>query len=124
MKTFELERHQLGFEEQSGLLRQSNLLVEQLRKKVELLRGEYHNLEKEFSQKVASQDAQLAEKDEKLKSFTALERDLEDAFAAGEGSLCLFSLSGSQEAIANVFAATLGGSSAMSSRRMTQTLQL
>jgi uncharacterized protein (DUF3084 family) len=83
-----MERLGITYEETVSNLKQSNLQIEQLRKKLEVVTTEYYSLQTEREKRVAELETQLADKSEKLETYEALEKDLDMALiSAGQGTL-------------------------------------
>lgn len=81
-----MERLGITYEETSSNLKSSNIQIEQLRKKLEVVTTEYYTLQSEREKRVAELETLLAEKSEKLETYEALEKDLDMALiSAGQG---------------------------------------
>jgi diaminopimelate decarboxylase len=78
MKSFELERLQLLFEESQANLTEANLGVQKQSNKVELLTREYYELKTASDLKIGGLEAHLTEQDANLSSYESLEKELDD----------------------------------------------
>lgn len=102
VKAFEMERTMIAYEEINSNLKQSNIVIDQQRKKIDvrstrcgeeltvlqLLTAEYYNLKSETHKKLTELEATLNEKEEKLTAYEALEKDLDAALlSVGQGPL-------------------------------------
>ena len=86
LKAFEMERLTITYEENSTNLKQCNIVIDQLRKKVEVLTTEYYTLQGERDKRIAELETKLSEMNEKLETYEALEKDLDYALvSAGNG---------------------------------------
>jgi progesterone-induced-blocking factor 1 len=93
MKAFELERLGITFEETMSNLKQSNILIDQQRRKIEVLTTEYYTLQTEKEKKVTELEAIVADKEEKLATYEALEKDLDMALLTiGQGKIHLLEI--------------------------------
>ncbi len=71
-------------------MKQSNIIIEQQRKKIEILTNEYYSTQAEKDKKLVELETVLAEKEEKLLAYEALEKDLDFALiSAGQGKRSL-----------------------------------
>ena len=91
LKAFEMERLTITYEENSTNLKQCNIVIDQLRKKVEVLTTEYYTLQGERDKRIAELETKLSEMNEKLETYEALEKDLDYALvSAGNGKYKFF----------------------------------
>jgi hypothetical protein len=77
VKTFEMERTTINYEETVSNLKQCNLIIDQQRKKIEIITGEYYQLQNITTKEIAELKTYLNEQSEKLSSFESLEKDLD-----------------------------------------------
>ncbi|KAL4235445.1 Progesterone-induced-blocking factor 1 [Mactra antiquata] len=78
LKNFELERTQLVQEETVKNLKESQLEIEKLTKKAEVLTKEYYGQQTALEKRIAELESTLQEKDIRLKTYENLEKELDD----------------------------------------------
>ncbi|XP_060607865.1 progesterone-induced-blocking factor 1-like [Ruditapes philippinarum] len=78
LKTFELERTQLLQEETVKNFKETQLEVEKLTKKAEVLTKEYYSQQTGLEKRIAELESALQEKDGRLKTYEKLEQELDD----------------------------------------------
>ncbi|KAL5012861.1 hypothetical protein ScPMuIL_011412 [Solemya velum] len=90
IKGFESERTQMLYEETVRNLKESQLEVEKLQKKLEVLTKEYYSMQNTLEKKVMGLESSVSDKDVKLETYEKLEKELDDvvmqAAAEDEGS--------------------------------------
>lgn len=78
VKAFEAERSQMLYEETVKNLKDSEMEVEKLQKKAEVLTKEYYGLQTAMEKRMVEMEAQLAERNSKLDTYERMERELDD----------------------------------------------
>lgn len=115
LKEFEYTRSTLLCQEQEANLTRANLQVEQFCKKFEVTKEEYNTLRNDTERKITELETTLLHRDEKLTTYEALEKDLDDALVAyGETG---------KESTPD-FMSTYTMTPTVTQRRMKQTVQL
>ncbi|CAF1252438.1 unnamed protein product, partial [Didymodactylos carnosus] len=78
MKTFELDRLQLLYEENLKNMKTSQIDIEKLQKKNDLIQKEYFNLQVQSDRRMMEIDTELNEKRTKLQIYENVEQELDD----------------------------------------------
>ncbi|XP_074649605.1 progesterone-induced-blocking factor 1-like [Tubulanus polymorphus] len=78
IKSFELERTQMVYEETVKHLKECQIENEKLQKKTEALTKEYYALQTTTERKITDLESQLSEKSSKLDTYEKLEQELDD----------------------------------------------
>lgn len=78
VKAFEAERTQMLYEETVKNLRDSEMEVEKLQKKAEVLTKEYYGLQTAMEKRMVELEAQLSERSAKLGTYERMEHELDD----------------------------------------------
>ncbi|XP_052815474.1 progesterone-induced-blocking factor 1-like [Mya arenaria] len=78
LKTFELERTQLVLEETVKNQKETQLEVEKLTKKAEVLTKEYYVQQTGLEKRIAELESQLQEKEGRLQTYERMEKELDD----------------------------------------------
>ncbi|KAK7096662.1 progesterone-induced-blocking factor 1-like [Littorina saxatilis] len=78
VKAFEAERSQMVYEETLKNLKDSEIEVEKLQKKAEMLTKEYYALQTAMEKRVVEMETQLSEKNTKLDTYERLEKEMDD----------------------------------------------
>ncbi|CAF0913714.1 unnamed protein product [Didymodactylos carnosus] len=78
MKTFELDRLQLLYEENLKNLKSSQIDIEKLQKKNDLIQKEYFNLQVQSDRRMMEIDTELNEKRTKLQVYEKVEQELDE----------------------------------------------
>ncbi|CAH1778272.1 unnamed protein product [Owenia fusiformis] len=78
MKAFEIERTQMVYEETLNNFKNSQLDIEKLQKKLEVLTKEYYAVETSRDKEVSILETQLKETKQKLETYEKLESELDD----------------------------------------------
>ncbi|XP_076467958.1 progesterone-induced-blocking factor 1-like [Babylonia areolata] len=78
VKAFEAERSQMMYEETVKNLKDSQMEVEKLHKKAEVLTKEYYALQTAMEKRVVEMETHLSEKTSKLDTYERLEKEMDD----------------------------------------------
>lgn len=78
LKGFEVERTQMVHEETVRNLKESQLEIEKMQKKVEVLTKEYYGLQTSMEKRVVELESHIADKKAKLDTYEKVEKELDD----------------------------------------------
>lgn len=87
MKDFEIERLMITHEDTLANLKQCNLVIEQQRKKIEVITSEYYTLQNETTKRITELKAISSKREEQLTAYEQLEKDLDAALLSTGGGL-------------------------------------
>ncbi|KAL8573389.1 hypothetical protein ACOMHN_032404 [Nucella lapillus] len=119
VKAFEAERAQMMYEETVKNFKDSEMEVEKLHKKAEVLTKEYYALQTAMEKRVVEMETQLSEKTSKLDTYERLEKEMDDVI------LQAAEVDDEQEAEKVLFSYGYGANvPSTAKRRMQQSVQL
>ncbi|KAK6173888.1 hypothetical protein SNE40_017265 [Patella caerulea] len=78
IKTFEYERAQMVYEEAMKNLKETQIDMEKMQKKNEVLTKEYYHLQTALEKKLVGLEAEISDKTAKLQTYERLEQELDD----------------------------------------------